>query len=152
MRMTPKHTRTLLVKRSKDPFLLTWLRLLKVVRKARHHVSGPLEAGGITGPQLALLVDVCLREGSNQKGCAERLQVTKGNIAQHLRRLEGEGLVERTSEGREKALALTPKGHCAVRSVVPAHDAGVRRILGGLSKSELRQLARLLRKIERALS
>ena len=42
--------------------------------------------------------------------CADRLNVTKGNIAQHLKNLEKRGLMRREKIGRDNNLYLTDEG------------------------------------------
>ena len=150
--MATPNTKAVLSARRKDDRLLAWLRLVRVVKQARSHVEGPMGRSDLTGPQLDVLVEVGLAAGLNQDECASRLGVTKGNIAQHVARLEGRGLIGRRPEGRSKVLFLTEEGHAVVKAVVPAHDDGVRSVLESLSRTEVRQLGKLLRKVERGLT
>lgn len=136
-------------RRQRDPVLLVWLRLVRVVKKARHHVAGPVEKANLSEGQFDVLVEVGIHEGANQQECATRLAVTKGNISQHVSQLEARGLLLRSAEGRANALYLTQDGWRLLQDVMPAHDSGVRHMLGSLTNDELRQLGTLLTKIDR---
>ena len=148
--MTPT-TKDLLARRRRDDAVLAWYRLIRVFRKSRRHVVEPIRHANLSGGQFDLLLQIGREEGTNQQSCAERLGVTKGNVTQLLDRLEERGLVVRQREGRSNSLFLTDAGHALIADVVPAHDEGARTVLGGLDREELRQLSRLLRKVDRAL-
>ena len=138
-------------RRQRDPALLTWVRLVRVVKKARRHVAGPIEAAGLSGGQFDVLVEAGVHDGTSQQDCADRLGVTKGNVSQHVHRLEARGLLRRDADGRANALHLTPEGLAVMDRVLQDHDAGVHTVLGALTDDELRQLSALLRKIDQAL-
>jgi DNA-binding MarR family transcriptional regulator len=140
---------TLLARRKRDESLVTWLRLVRLLKKARHRVAGPVEAAGLSAGAFDLLVDIGERPGTSQQACGDRIGVTKGNVTQHLARLERRGLVRRDPAGRRNDLYLTEPGKLLLGSVLDAHDDGVRQVLGVLSGEDLRSLRTLLRKLER---
>lgn len=85
---------------------------------------------------------------------AEISLVSTGGITQRLDRLEAAGLVvrERDPEDRRVVYAcLTDKGRELTIAVTEDHFANELRMLSGLSEPEHRQLAKLLRKLERSL-
>lgn len=102
--------------------------------------------------QLELLIEIAFEKGVNQQTCANRMNVTKGNIAQHIARLENDGLVRRQKDGRTNHLYLTEKGEQLVASIMPVHDQRVKEILSVLSPEELNQFQSILRKFDRSFS
>jgi DNA-binding MarR family transcriptional regulator len=101
--------------------------------------------------QFDLLMQVAFEEGINQQTCARRMSVTKGNITQHVDRLEKQEVVQRRKEGRSNYLYLTEKGNNLVDNFMPIHDRRVKEILSVLSHEELRQFQSILRKFDRNL-
>jgi len=102
--------------------------------------------------QFDLLAEVAINSGTNQQGCADRLNVTKGNIAQHLKNLEARGLMRREKIGRDNKIYLTKAGWELFGSIMPVHDQYVKEILAPLTKKEIQQFSATLRKINRALN
>jgi DNA-binding MarR family transcriptional regulator len=81
---------------------------------------------------------------------AETLMLTSSGTTKRLDRLEAAGYVTRErdpSDRRGVLIALTPQGRSLVDNAADKHMANERRILGGLSAAEQRQLAGLLRKL-----
>ena len=102
--------------------------------------------------QFDLLAEVAVNAGTNQQGCADRLNVTKGNIAQHLKNLEARGLMRREKIGRDNKIYLTAAGWELFGSIMTLHDEFVKEVLAPLSKKEIQQFSATLRKINRALN
>jgi DNA-binding MarR family transcriptional regulator len=141
----------LLAARSRDEALLTWVRLVRLAKKARRSVGAPLEVAGLSDGAFDLLVDIGEHPGTSQQACADRVGVTKGNVTQHLVRLERRGLVRRDPAGRRNDLSLTESGELLLGSVLATHDGGMRELLGVLSAEDLRSLRAILRKLDRGL-
>ena len=127
------------------------MRLLRLAKKARRSVGGPLEAAGLSDGVFDLLVDIGEHPGTSQQACADRVGVTKGNVTQHLVRLERRGLVQRAPVGRRNDLALTESGELLLGSVLTAHDEGMRGLLGVLGAEDLQNLRAILRRLDRRL-
>jgi DNA-binding MarR family transcriptional regulator len=140
-----------LAARSRDETLLTWVRLVRLAKKARRSVGSPLEAAGLSDGAFDLLVDIGEHPGTIQQTCADRVGVTKGNVTQHLVRLERRGLMRRDPAGRRNELSLTESGELLLRSVLTAHDEGMREFLGVLSAEDLQILRAILRRLDRGL-
>ena len=102
-------------------------------------------------PQFDLLMQVAFEDGINQQVCADRLNVTKGNITQHIDRLEKKGIIQRQKEGRTNFLHLTNVGNQLVASMMPDHDQRVKEILSLLTWEEFKQFQVILRKLDRGL-
>ena len=137
--------------RTRDPVMLTWFRFVRVMKKITHRMDQPIEAINLSRYQFDLLMQITFEPGINQKTCAERLNVTKGNIAQHLNKLEALNLVERNKIGRESSLQLSSKGERFLADFMPIHDKRVKEILSILSTEEITQLQSILRKIDRSI-
>jgi DNA-binding MarR family transcriptional regulator len=74
--------------------------------------------------------------------------VTTGGMTKRLDRLEDAGLIRRhadPSDRRGKLIALTPKGRDLVDHVLEEHWRNEERLLEGLSATQRRELASLLR-------
>lgn len=135
--------------RSRDPVLLTWYRFVRVLRKITYLMDEAMQDLGLSRSQLELLVEIAFEGGINQQTCAERMSVTKGNIAQHITRLENDGFVQRQKDGRTNHLYLTETGENLIARIMPVHDQRVKEILSVLSPEELSQFQSILRKFDR---
>lgn len=138
--------------RSRDPVLLTWYRFVRVLRKITYLMDEAMQELDLSRSQFELLIEVAFEKGVNQQTCANRMNVTKGNIAQHIARLENDGLVRRQKDGRTNHLYLTEKGEQLVASIMPVHDQRAKEILSVLSPEELSQFQSILRKFDRSFS
>ena len=86
-----------------------------------------------------------------QHDLSERLFVTEGNVTYQLAKLEGRGLITRTSAGRCKRLRLSAAGQALFDELVPQQEAWHAERFSALTDAEQRQLLALLRKLEQAL-
>lgn len=143
---------TLLQERSRDPMILTWYRFIRVIKKIFQHLDEPAEGFDISRAQFDLLMTVAFEEGLSQQMCASQMMVTKGNITQHIDRLEERGLIRRDKHGRANWLYLTEAGREVVAQIMPAHDKQVKEILAVFSREELRDFQAVLRRLDRRLS
>ncbi|MFE5591715.1 MarR family winged helix-turn-helix transcriptional regulator [Streptomyces sp. NPDC056549] len=80
--------------------------------------------------------------------------VSSAGVTLRIDRLEKDGLIVRERDADDRRVVysrLTDKGLATVDTVFTEHLDNERRMLGGLSPSERRQLARLLRKLEASI-
>lgn len=80
--------------------------------------------------------------------------VTAGGLSQRVDRLETSGHVRRErdeEDGRVVHIQLTDVGLALIERVSRAHFANEKQMLAGLGENQQRQLARLLRLLERSL-
>lgn len=80
--------------------------------------------------------------------------ISSGGLTQRIDRLERRGLVERTREPHDRRVVyiqLTKAGRELIDEVLERHFAEQNRMLGGLTRSEQRQLAALLSRLEVSL-
>ena len=113
---------SLIEDRSRHPELLLWYRFIRVMRKIISVMDESMRSINVSRYQFDMLMQVALQDGINQQTCADRLNVTKGNITQHLDRLEKQELVRRQKEGRTNCLHLTEAGKELVANMIPVHD------------------------------
>ncbi len=142
------------VGRGKDlrrPGLLAWLRLMRVFQRVDRDSGEHLRAWDLSVAQFDVLAHVGAAEGIVQQELADSLLVTKGNVCQHLDRMEGRGLILRRREGRNNRIFLTEEGRRLFDEVVPAHEALIVERFSALSSAEQERLHELLRKLDRAL-
>ncbi|MFB6721027.1 MarR family winged helix-turn-helix transcriptional regulator [Kribbella sp. NPDC056345] len=131
---------------------LRYLELSYAVRRAvdeRMAASGPslsrvkvLRVLGESGPQ-------------RQVALAEALSLAPRSVTQTVEALEREGLVSREVDGqdaRAKVVALTALGKKSLRAGTAAGEQVLRDIFGPLGEPGIKQLGRLLERIESAVS
>ena len=137
--------------RRRDATLLTWFRFIRVLKKLLPQMDERLRNWGLSQGQFDLLAEIAAEEGINQQTCANRLNVTKGNITQHLSNLEKSGYIQREKIGRDSYVSLTDEGRTLFSTIMPAHDQYVKEVLAALTEEEIRQFAAILRKLDRSL-
>jgi len=138
-------------KTTRDPLVVTWHRLLRVVKKIDRYASEPIHAADLSRPQSELLAAIAVDEGQSQQTYADRLLMTKGNLTQHFERFEARGLITRRHQGRTNYLYLTKAGRELLDQVLPQHDARLQEALSILTADEFEQLRLLVRKLDRNL-
>jgi DNA-binding MarR family transcriptional regulator len=82
------------------------------------------------------------------------LMLTSSGTTKRLDRLERGGLITRTPDPGDRRgvlITLTPAGLELIDNVTDAHLANEHRLLAGLSESDRRRLAALLRKLQLTL-
>ena len=134
-----------------DHSLLSWLLLIRVVKKIGRDLDKLAHNAGLGRAQFLLLAIINLDEGLQQQEYAERLGVTKGNICQLADKLEESSYIVRQKEGRSNYLSLSDTGRELISKLVPNHDLLVKERLSVLSPEELQQLYTLLCKIDREM-
>jgi DNA-binding MarR family transcriptional regulator len=137
--------------RRRDATLLTWFRFVRVLKKLLPQMDEHLRNWGLSQGQFDLLAEIAAEEGINQQTCANRLNVTKGNITQHLSNLEKRGYIQREKLGRDNYVSLTDEGRTLFSMIMPAHDLYVKEVLAPLTAEEIQQFAAILRKLDRNL-
>jgi DNA-binding MarR family transcriptional regulator len=128
--------------------VVAWLRVLRVSHRLGRDMAEQLRVWDLSPAQFDILVQLGSSEGITQHELADRLKVTEGNICQLIGRLEKSGLLTRSPEGRVNRLALTEQGRALLAETVPAHEAWLARRFSALSRTELRQLIALLRRVD----
>jgi DNA-binding MarR family transcriptional regulator len=131
--------------------VLAWLRLARISQQIDLISAQHVRAHHLTMAQFDVLAQIGAAEGRSQQELAEALFVTKGNISQILGRMEQDGLVRRSQEGRANYLYLTEAGRALYHAVVPAQERTIAGLFAPLSDAEQDELLRLLRKLDHGL-
>lgn len=133
------------------PAVLAWLRLARVYQKVDRASAEHLRRWGLSVAQFDVLARIGAAEGLSQQQLADRLLVTKGNIAQLIHRLERDGLVTRCQEGRLNRLYLTAQGCDLAAHAVPAQEEMIAGLFSAVPGEQHRRLLDLLRALDHAL-
>jgi DNA-binding MarR family transcriptional regulator len=124
---------------------------MRVFQRVDRDSGEHLRAWDLGVAQFDVLARVGAAEGIVQQELADSLLVTKGNVCQHLDRMEGRGLILRQREGRNNRIFLTEEGRRLFDEVVPAHEALIVERFSALSSAEQERLHELLRKLDRVM-
>jgi DNA-binding MarR family transcriptional regulator len=127
------------------------MRLARVFKKVDAASARRFRARGLSVAQFDVLAQVGSAEGITQQELADRLLVTKGNVAQVLNGMEGRRWISRRQEGRSNHLYLTDEGRALFDDVVPTQEQSIAQSFSALSLSEQRTLLGLLRKLDRGI-
>jgi DNA-binding MarR family transcriptional regulator len=131
--------------------VLAWLRLYRVALKIERAQSVHLRRWGLNTAQFDVLAHVGAHKGVTQQELADSLLVTKGNISQLLDRMEKLDLLKRCQEKRNNTLVLTEKGQELYTQVVPTTEQLIETQMAVLSATEVADLLRITRKLDRSL-
>jgi DNA-binding MarR family transcriptional regulator len=137
--------------RLKDPAVIVFLRMARIVQKAGQAHAEYLQGRRLSLAQFDVLAHVGADEGITQQELADSLLVTKGNVCQLLDRMEQAGLLVRSPEGRANRLFLTETGKDLFSDVVPAVEELIRGQFSALSSQERAHLLALLHRLDHAI-
>lgn len=92
-------------------------------------------------------------EGLSQARLSEMMMVNRANITGLIDRLEKARMVQRTAaeDRRYNMIQLTPKGQKLLENVNPPYDKEVQKVMGALSKSDLKKLIDACEKLRKNL-
>jgi DNA-binding MarR family transcriptional regulator len=113
--------------------------LLKLARELRREVHSL----GVTGGQVALLVQIKQSPGIGMRELAARERISVPAISKFVARLEAAGLLERQAVGGDKrrvGLHVPSAGHRVLRSVKSKRTAWLAERLRGLDSERLEAL------------
>lgn len=98
--------------------------------------------------QFDALNQIGLHQPMTQQQLSKKLEVTKGNITQLLKRLEEADLIHRKREWKTKYISLTDNGQQLYEDVVPRQERFQVEQFNALSRDEQTQLLYLLKKLQ----
>lgn len=129
--------------------LRVWLRLLTCTNLIEGEVRTRLrESFETTLPRFDLLAQLDRApEGLTMSALSSHLMVTGANVTGLVDTLEGEGLVVRAPNPRDRRsqlIRLTAKGRRAFGRMTPVHEQWIDAMMAGLSRAEMAELFRLL--------
>ena len=118
-------------------------RLRPVLLKLNRELRREVHSLGVTGGQVALLVQIKYAPGIGVRELAGRERISVPGISKFVARLEEAGLVERKEVGgdrRRVGLHVTPAGHRVLRSVKSKRTAWLAARLRTLDDDQLEAL------------
>jgi DNA-binding MarR family transcriptional regulator len=125
--------------------------LLKHAQLRLNELTGKaLEAYGIDGRQLAVLLAIDDRVPQSQQEIARRLDVDRTSMVALVDELERKGLAERqsvTGDRRKNVVALTTAGKDTVRKATRASNAAEREFLANLTETDAATFRQLLQTV-----
>ncbi|WP_414044013.1 MarR family winged helix-turn-helix transcriptional regulator [Macrococcus sp. EM39E] len=128
---------------------LVWLNIARIYNDILKQVNEQLRDTGYSSSHFDCLNQIDIHPGCTQNELSELMYVTKGNITHLLKKLESDGLIERSQEWKVKYIRLTNEGKSIVETLRPKHTACQEEIFGSLTQDEQKQLLQLLRKMKR---
>jgi DNA-binding MarR family transcriptional regulator len=128
--------------------------LARVYALLERRLGQCLAAHGLSLSQFDVLATLWHGEGITQQELAERLLVTKGNVVGLIDRVGAAGWVERRpdlEDRRANRLYLTDAGRKLLSEAFPDQVSFVCNALGRLTEAELREMHRLLERLDPGL-
>ncbi|SEG50486.1 MarR family winged helix-turn-helix transcriptional regulator [Paenibacillus sp. UNC499MF] len=129
--------------------VLIWFRLSRVYNQSIRLSNQHLKAWNLSAAQFDVLVQVGSHERLTQQELADKLLVTKGNIAQLLSKMEELGWIRREQEWKTKYISLTAEGQALFDEVVPQQEQFQASQFDALDREEKKQLLELLKKVQK---
>src|SRR5919199_6730511 len=133
-----------------DPILVA-NRLRPVLLKLNRDLRREIHSLGVSGGQVALLVQIGTRPGIGVRELAARERMSPAGMSGHVDRLVDAGLVARTpnpSDRRRVGLTLTAEGQRVRRSVKHRRTAWLASRLRGLSAEQLEAIDRAIEPLQ----
>lgn len=130
-------------------------RLQSTARLSRTALASRLLKHGLYAGQDQIMLALDAEDGLTPGQLAQRLGVRPPTITKTINRLQAQGFLARQSselDARQAHVSLTDEGREAIRVVEKSVRRTEKDALRGLDKKELRQLAKLLWRIERNLT
>ena len=126
--------------------LPTWLAS-ELARKGQRLVSEALAQEGARRQHFTVLTSLSEQGAASQAALGRRLWIDRSDLHAILNELEGDGLLARVRDQhdrRRNLVALTPAGNAALKRLDQRVDAAQNAFLEPLSRSDRRELGRLL--------
>ncbi|MEK3916377.1 MarR family winged helix-turn-helix transcriptional regulator [Paenibacillus sp. FSL H7-0331] len=137
-----------LSKQEKRLGILLWFRLSRFYNQSIRETNSHLKKWDITAAQFDVLAQVGAAGRISQQDLADKLVVTKGNIAQIIQKVEELGWITREQDWKTKYVSLTAEGKALFDDVVPMQEQFQAAQFNNLNPSEQKQLLDLLKKLK----
>jgi DNA-binding MarR family transcriptional regulator len=128
-----------------DPLVRT---VLGVAQRLESQVEGALAVSGLSITKLGILHHLIQAgEPLPLSGLADRISCVKSNITQLMDRMEGDGLVERTSHASDRRsirASITAEGRRRYTAAAKVLEEQERKLLKCLAEGDRRKLRKLL--------
>lgn len=137
-----------LSKQEKRIGILLWFRLSRFYNQSIRETNQHLKKWDMTAAQFDVLAQVGAAGRISQQDLADRLVVTKGNIAQIIQKVEELGWITREQDWKTKYVSLTAQGQALYSDVVPMQEQFQAAQFNKLNLTEQKQLLDLLKKLK----
>jgi DNA-binding MarR family transcriptional regulator len=130
-------------------------RLRPVLLKLNRELRREIHSLGVTGGQVALLVQIKARPGIGMRELAAVERMSVPGMSKFIARLEEAGLVQRApvaGDQRRVGLSLTAAGHKVLRSVKSKRTAWLSARLGQLDPDQLEAVDAAIEPLQQLLA
>lgn len=129
--------------------MLLWHRLTRTYKSNLTATGKLLKNAQLSNAQMDIISRVAEGDHLSQQELADKLLVTKGNVAQLIKKLEEMDYITRTKTGKTNVLSLTQKGQKIYEETRLILENYQEAFFGALTTEEKKELLRLLRKLSR---
>lgn len=122
----------------------------RIIRGVDLHSQRLVEAHGLTGPQLAILLELSRLGSATPKQLSLAVHLSQATVSGILQRLERRGLVERRPSSRDRRsiqIELTAVGHSVLEHSPSLLQDRFRELLSGLQEWERLQILATLQRV-----
>ena len=122
-------------------------KLHYLTRLLMTHIDKAIKPYGVSQGQLPVLCCLLDEEGQTQAALREKIQVEQPTMANTLRRMERDGLINRIpceQDRRQSRIFLTPKIHPTVLALQEKRDQVLAQMTRKMSSKEIETFHRLL--------
>ncbi|APR87909.1 Transcriptional regulator, MarR family protein [Minicystis rosea] len=126
--------------------------IIYLYTESRRLTKGMAKEVGLTGPQLTVIKLLETFENLSLSSLSERIRAQNSTVTGIIDRMEREGLVRRersTTDRRVVHIRLSDKGQKLARQIQVEPMEIFRAALGSLSPSDLKDLLRIMNKLQR---
>src|SRR5690349_16094026 len=127
-----------------------YVKLLRAGRAVLARVEPRLTAAGLTPTQFGVLEAILHKGPLSQRDLSRKVLTSPGNMTDLVDKLEALGLLHRVrqkTDRRAVQVELTPAGRKLIEPLFARHALDIAGVMAALNADELRQLARLLRRL-----
>ena len=136
-------------RRKRSYSVLLWHRLTRTYKSNLTATGKLLKNAQLSNAQMDIISRVAEGDHLSQQELADKLLVTKGNVAQLIKKLEEMDYITRTKTGKTNVLSLTQKGQKIYEETRLILENYQEAFFGALTTEEKKELLRLLRKLSR---
>ena len=129
-----------------DAYIKVWRAAHAMEVRANRHLA----AHHLTISQFGVLEALYHLGPLSQRGLADKILRSSGNLTMVIDNLERGGLVQRQRSEHDRRImtvSLTPPGLALIEALLPRHVQNVMQVFAALSPAELTQLAELSKRL-----
>jgi MarR family transcriptional regulator, 2-MHQ and catechol-resistance regulon repressor len=129
------------------------VRFLRFNLVSHKKLENDLERLGLTPPQFYVLATIGYAGGLPFGEIGAKMMVTVSNLTGIVDRLEEKKLVIRNRDDKDRRVVhvlLTDKGAKLYKSTIPLFEKSISQVFASIDKSQQKELAALLRKLNHA--